>query len=60
MTIAVDMGRKATKTNHDLSIRVSSSEVYTLVFYLAIVNKILSHCRSWLAGLYKTQVNITC
>ena len=32
-----------------LSIRVSSSEVYTLVFNLAIVNKVLRHCQSWLA-----------
>ena len=30
----------------DLSICVSSSEVYTLVFYLAIVNKVLCHCHS--------------
>ena len=30
----------------DLSIHVSSSEVYTFVFYLAIVNKILRHCHS--------------
>ena len=27
----------------------SSSEVYTFVFYLAIVNKVLRHCHSWLA-----------
>ena len=27
----------------------SSSEVYTLVFYLAIVNNALRHCHSWLA-----------
>ena len=28
---------------------VSTSEVYTLVFYLAIVNEVLCHCHSWLA-----------
>ena len=33
----------------DISIPVSSCEVYTLVFYLAIVNKVLRHCHSWLA-----------
>ena len=31
----------------DLSIGASSSEVYMLVFYLAIVNKLL--CHFWLA-----------
>ena len=36
----------------DLSIRVCSSEVYTEVFYLAIVNKVLHHCHSWLARQY--------
>ena len=34
------------------SIHVSSSEVCTLVFYLAIVNKVLRHCHSWLARQY--------
>ena len=34
----------------DLSIRVSSSEVYTSVFNLAIANKVLRHRHSWLAG----------
>ena len=29
----------------DLSIRVSSGEVYTLVFYLAIVSKVFHHCK---------------
>ena len=33
----------------DLSIRVSSSEVYTLVINLAIVNKVLRHCPYCLA-----------
>ena len=28
---------------------ISSSEVYTLVFYLAMVNRELGHCHSWLA-----------
>ena len=32
-----------------ISIRVSSSRVYKLMFYSAIVNKILRHCHSWLA-----------
>ena len=36
----------------DLSIRVSSSGVYKLMFYLTIVNKILRHCHSWLARQY--------
>ena len=31
---------------------ISSSEMYTLVFYLAIVNKVLRHCQSWLARQY--------
>ena len=30
-----------------ITIRVNSSEVYTLVFYLAIVNKVLRHCHFW-------------
>ena len=34
----------------DLSIRVSSSGVYKIMVYLTIVNKILRHCPSWLAG----------
>ena len=33
----------------DISISFGSSEVYRSVFYLAIVNKVLSHCHSWLA-----------
>ena len=33
----------------DLLIHIISSEVYTLVFYLAILNKVLRHCHSWLA-----------
>ena len=37
------------KITSDLSIRVSSNEVNTLVFYLAIVNKVLRHRHSWLA-----------
>ena len=36
----------------DVSTRVSSSEAYTLVFYLAIVNTVLRHCHSWLARQY--------
>ena len=35
-----------------LSIHICSSEVYTLVFYIAIVNKVLHHCYSWLARKY--------
>ena len=33
----------------DISIRVSSSRVYELMFYSTIGNKTLSHCHSWLA-----------
>ena len=39
-------------TQVNLSIRASSSGVYKLMFDLAIVNKILRHCHSWLAGQY--------
>ena len=35
--------------DHLCIMRVSSSEVYTLVFYLAIVIKVLRHCHSRLA-----------
>ena len=35
--------------------RVSSSEVYTLLFYSAIVNKVLRHCHSWLARQYTSK-----
>ena len=36
----------------DLWIRVWSSGVYKLMFYLTIVNKIVRHCHSWLARQY--------
>ena len=40
----------------DLSVRVSSCEVFKLKFYLTVVNKILSHCHSWLARQYKARL----
>ena len=43
------------REDSDLSIRVSSSEVYTLVFYLAIVTKVLRHCPSSLARQYNVK-----
>ena len=33
----------------------SSSEAYKLMFYFKIVNKILRHCRPWLARQYLGQ-----
>ena len=33
-------------------IQLSSSGVYKLMFNLTVVNKILLHCHSWLAGQY--------
>ena len=36
-------------------IRTSSSGVYTLVFYLAILNKVVRHCQAWLARQYLYQ-----
>ena len=39
----------------NLSIRVSSGEVYTYVFYLAIVSKVFHHCHFWLARQYLSQ-----
>ena len=43
----------------DLSICVSSSEVYTLVFYLAIVNTVLYHGHFWLARQYNYASSVT-
>ena len=34
----------------DVSIRISSSEVYKLMYNLTIGNKLRSHCHSWLAA----------
>ena len=40
----------------DQSIRVSSYEVNTSMFYLAIANKVLRHCQSWLARQYTLMI----
>ena len=39
-------------TQNDLSIRVSASGVYKLIFDLTIVNQILCYCHFWLALQY--------
>ena len=41
----------------DISIRISSSGVYKLMFYLLIVNKTFRHCHSWLARQYIDKIH---